>query len=62
MPILESVTLSFIRFWWGKPEGKRPLGKPRRRWDDNIKMGLKWDVGAGTGSSWLRIGTCGGHL
>jgi hypothetical protein len=25
----------------GKPEGKIPLGKPRRRWEDNIKMGLK---------------------
>jgi hypothetical protein len=25
----------------GKPEGKRPLGKPRRRWDDNIKMDLQ---------------------
>jgi hypothetical protein len=24
----------------GKPEGKRPLGRPRRRWDDNIKMDL----------------------
>jgi hypothetical protein len=24
----------------GKPEGKRPLGRPRRRWTDNIKMGL----------------------
>ena len=24
----------------GKPEGKRPLGRPRRRWDDNIKMGF----------------------
>jgi hypothetical protein len=24
----------------GKPEGKRPLGRPRRRWVDNIKMGL----------------------
>jgi hypothetical protein len=24
----------------GKPDGKRPLGKPRRRWVDNIKMGL----------------------
>ena len=23
----------------GKPEGKRPLGRPRRRWEDNIKMG-----------------------
>jgi hypothetical protein len=25
----------------GKPEGKRPLGKPRRRWEDNIKMDLR---------------------
>jgi hypothetical protein len=25
----------------GKPEGKRPLGRPRRRWEDNIKMDLK---------------------
>jgi len=47
----------------GKPEGKRPLGRPRRRWEDNIKMDLQevrcevW-----TGSSWLRIGTGGGHL
>jgi hypothetical protein len=24
----------------GKPEGRRPLGRPRRRWEDNIKMGL----------------------
>ena len=45
----------------GKPEGKRPLGRPRRRWDDNIKMDL-WEVGARTGWSWLRIGTGGGHL
>jgi hypothetical protein len=25
----------------GKPEGKRPLGKPRRRWEDNIKIDLR---------------------
>jgi hypothetical protein len=25
----------------GKPEGKRPLGRPRRRWEDNIKMNLQ---------------------
>ena len=25
----------------GEPEGKRPLGRPRRRWEDNIKMDLK---------------------
>ena len=47
----------------GKPEGKRPLGRPTRRWEDNIKMFFrKWDVGVWTGSSWLRIGTGGGHL
>ena len=32
----------------GKPEGKRPLGRPRRRWEDNIKMDLK-EVGRGCG-------------
>jgi len=32
----------------GKPEGKRPLGKPRRRWEDNIMMDLQ-EVGWGGG-------------
>jgi hypothetical protein len=48
----------------GKPEGKRPLGRPRRRWEYNIKMDFQ-EVGGefvGTGWSWLRIGTGGGHL
>ena len=47
----------------GKPEEKRPLGRPRRRWEDNIKMDLQ-EVGGdvGTGWSWLRTGTVGGHL
>ena len=46
----------------GKLEEKRPLGRPRRRWEDNIKMDLQ-EVGVvGTGWSWLRIGTGGGHL
>jgi len=45
----------------GKPEGKRPLGRPRRRWENNIKMDLQ-EVGVCTGSSWLRTGTGGGHL
>ena len=47
----------------GKPEGKRPLERPRHRWEHNIKMDLQ-EVGGGvgTGWSWLRIGTGGGHL
>jgi hypothetical protein len=32
----------------GKPEGKRPLGRPRRRWEDNIKMDVE-EVGVGCG-------------
>jgi hypothetical protein len=32
----------------GKPEGKRPLGRPRRRWEDNIKIYLQ-EVGWGRG-------------
>ena len=45
----------------GKPEGNRPLGRPRRRWVDNIRMDL-WDVGIWTGLSWPRIETGGGRL
>jgi len=48
----------------GKLEGKRPLGRPRRRWEDNIKMDLQ-EVGGDCKDwmgSWLRIGTGGGHL
>ena len=48
----------------GKPECKRPLEKPRRRWEDNIKMDPQ-EVECGgvwTGSSWLRKGIRGGHL
>jgi hypothetical protein len=47
----------------GKPEGKRPFGRPRRRWEDNINIDLQ-EVGGvvGTEWSWLRIGTGGGHL
>jgi hypothetical protein len=43
----------------GKPEGKSPLGRPRRKWEDNIKIELQ-EVGCG--SSWLRIGTGGRPL
>jgi len=37
----------------GKPEGKRPLGRPRRRWEDNIKMDLQ-EVGCG-GMDWIEL-------
>jgi hypothetical protein len=37
----------------GKPEGKRPLGRPRRRWEDNIKMDLQ-EVGCG-GMEWIEL-------
>jgi hypothetical protein len=49
----------------GKPEGKRPLGRRRRRWADNIKMDFReigWDVMIWIGLFWLRIGTSGGLL
>jgi hypothetical protein len=51
------------RLLMGKPEGKRPLGRPRRRWQDNIKMDLQEVRGGyGTGWIWLRTGRGGGHL
>jgi len=46
-----------------KPEGKRPLGRPRRRWVDNIRMDLRrWDVVIWTGLGWPRIEAGGGCL
>jgi hypothetical protein len=49
----------------GKPEGKRPLGRPRRRWVNNIKMDLR-EIGC-DGVVWIvliwqRIVTSGGPL
>jgi hypothetical protein len=44
----------------GKPEGKRPLGRPRCRWMDKIKVDLKRDRMGWYGLMWLRIGTSGG--
>jgi hypothetical protein len=37
----------------GKPEGKRPLGRPRRRWEDGVRMDL-WEIGLG-GVDWIRL-------
>ena len=41
------------RFLVGKPEGKRLLGRPRRRWEDNIKTDLQ-EVGGGCGD-WMEL-------
>jgi hypothetical protein len=47
----------------GKPKGERPLGRPRRTWEDGIKMDLR-EIGWGvwSGFTWLRIGIIGGLL
>jgi hypothetical protein len=47
----------------GKPDGKRPLERPRCRWEDGIKMELR-EIGWGvwSGFTWLKIGTVGGLL
>jgi hypothetical protein len=47
----------------GRPEGRRSLGRPRRRWEDNIKMDLR-EIGFGIwiGFIGLRIWTGGGLL
>jgi hypothetical protein len=47
----------------GKPEGKRSLVRPKRRWENGIRMDLrKIGWGVHSGSSWLRTGTGGGLL
>jgi hypothetical protein len=55
-------TRNAYRILVGKPEGKGPLGSPRRRWVDNIKMDLRkigWD-----GRDWIELaqGRDGGGL
>jgi len=46
----------------GKPEGKTPLGRPRRRWVDNIRICRRWDMGIWTVLGGPRIETGGGRL
>jgi hypothetical protein len=43
---------AYKRFWWGN-EGKRPLGRHRLRWEENIKMDLQ-EVGCG-GMDWIEL-------
>jgi hypothetical protein len=47
----------------GKPEGRRPLGRPRRKWEDGVRMDLREiGLGAWIGFDWLRMRTGGGLL
>jgi hypothetical protein len=47
----------------GKPEGKRPLGRQRLRWEDKVRMDLREiGFGGGIGFGWLKTGTGGGLL
>jgi hypothetical protein len=41
------------RVLFGRPEGKRPLRRPRRRWEDNIKTDFR-DIGIG-GAKWIQL-------
>jgi hypothetical protein len=57
---MNGKTRTTYRILVGKPEGKRPLGRLRCRWTDNIQMDLR-EIGlGGTDWIWLRIGTSGG--
>jgi hypothetical protein len=52
--MLHSWEISAYTVLAGKPEGKRPLGISRSRWEDNIRIGLR---GMGwCGTNWFRIG------
>jgi hypothetical protein len=48
-----NLRITLYRALVGEPEGSRPLGRPRRRWEDNIKMDLR-EVGWG-GADWINL-------
>jgi hypothetical protein len=50
------------RYLIGKFEAKRQLGRPKRRWEDNINMDLKQKVNVPSGTNWLRLGFSDGLL
>jgi len=53
----------YTGFWLGNLRGRHHFGDPAIHWRTVLKcIFKKWDVGLWTGSSWLRIGTGGGHL
>jgi hypothetical protein len=51
--VLLVVLCGYDRVFVGKPEGKRPLGRPRRRGEENIKMDVQ-EVGGGRGD-WMEL-------
>ena len=61
---------SAFKILTGKPTGKRPLGRPRRRWEDNIGMDLKemgintrnWDDSVQDGEYWIALVNAGLYL
>ena len=57
MGMMEEIR-SYFKILTGKPTGKRPLGRPRRRWEDNIRIDST-EVGINTRLIRLRIGTVG---
>ena len=57
------VRIGTYRDLVGRPEGMRPLGRPRRRWEDSIIMNVQeMGCGARTGMIWSRTRTGGGLL
>ena len=56
LPTDKKIHWVYLKRTWEK----ETTWRPRRRWEDKIKM--KWDVGVWIGSNWIRIGTGGGHL
>ena len=52
---------SALKILTGKPTGKRPFGRPRRRWEDNIRMDIE-EIVRGIGLIRLRIGIFGEPL
>jgi hypothetical protein len=55
-------TEKMYKVFMGKPEGKRSLERPKRRWEDGIRIDLReTGLGVWIGLDWLRIGT-GGEL
>jgi hypothetical protein len=55
--------IGVTRILVGRPEGRKPPGRPRLKLEDNIKMDIaRRRMGTRTGLIWLRVGTCDGFL